>query len=58
MVDSKMVCDSAERTAGRGEAKLNTPAERQMKNGDVKNRIAPNRDLIVGMSKWSKDRSL
>jgi len=53
-----MVCDSAERTAGRGKAKLNTPAERQMKNGDVKNRIAPNRDLIVGISKWSKDRSL
>jgi len=53
-----MVCNSAERTAGRGKAKLNTTAERQMKNGDVRNRIAPNRDLIVGMSKRSKDRSL
>ena len=29
-------CDSAERTAGTGKAKLNSPARRQMKNGSVK----------------------
>lgn len=36
VVTSRTDCDSAERTAGRNKAKLNTPARRQMKNGSVR----------------------
>jgi len=35
VVDSKMVCNSAERTAGRDKAKLNTTVRRQLKNGRI-----------------------